>query len=86
MANVSCDGCGEVIDSARVSITTEATDERGVNVEVAKRWVLCRDCAEQLFDRIGEASPWVDDDFKTMVLPDEEAQSQQAGGYAATVN
>ncbi len=82
---MSCDGCGSTIEGARVTITTEASDERGVNVEVAKRWVLCRSCAEGLFDRIGEASPWVDDDFKTLVLPDDEAQSQQAGGYASRV-
>lgn len=81
----TCDSCDGTIDGARVTITTEASDERGVNVDVTKRWVLCRDCGEAVFDRIGEASPWVDDDFKTVVLPDEEIQSQQAGGYASSV-
>jgi hypothetical protein len=82
MASVSCDGCDETIDGSRVTITTEATDQRGVSVDVTKRWVLCRDCGDAVFARIGEASPWADEDFKTMVLPDEEAVSQQAGGYS----
>lgn len=78
---VACDRCETSIDGARVTVTTEATDEQGVNVDVAKRWVLCRDCGEALAERIGEASPWVDDDFKTVVPPGEEGVSQQAGGY-----
>lgn len=81
--SVTCDRCEREIDGARVNITTEATDDAGVNVDVAKRWVLCRVCADTLFDRIGEASPWVDDDFKTVVFPNEEAVSQQAGGYSS---
>jgi hypothetical protein len=76
-----CDGCEQQITGPRLTITTEASDERGVNVEVTKRWALCRPCSEGLFQRIGEPSPWVDDDFKTVVLPDEELTSQQAGGY-----
>lgn len=86
MVNVTCDRCEERIEGARVNITTEATDDAGVNVDVAKQWVLCRDCADTLFDRIGEASPWVDDDFKTVVLPDEEAVSQQAGGFSSPID
>ncbi len=81
MAMTECDGCREPLDGPRVTITTEASDD-GVNVDVTKRWILCVDCGESVFDRIGEPSPFVDDDFKTMVLPDEEEQSQQAGGYA----
>lgn len=86
MANVTCDRCEEQIDGARVNITTEATDEAGVNVDVAKRWTLCRGCADTIFERIGEASPWVDDDFKTVVLPDDEAVSQQAGGFSSPID
>jgi hypothetical protein len=77
-----CDGCHEPVGGPRVTITTEATDERGVSVEVTKRWILCKTCGETVFSRIGEPSPWVDDDFKTMVLPDEGEASQQPGGYA----
>jgi hypothetical protein len=80
---VTCDGCAREFDDARVTITTEATDDRGVNVEVTKRWILCRSCGETVFERIGEPSPWVDDDFKTVVLPGEEETSQQPGGYAS---
>ncbi len=79
-ANGTCDGCGEDVDGARVTVATEATDERGINVEVTKRWVLCRPCAESVFARIGEPSPWVDD-FKTVVLPDQQLLTPQVGGY-----
>lgn len=76
-----CDSCDEDHAGTRVVFTTEATDERGLDVEVAKRWVLCRPCADGIFDRIGEPSPWEDTDFKTLVLPDDEVVSQQAGGF-----
>jgi hypothetical protein len=82
---MTCDRCQSVLDGARVTITTEASVDRGAEVDVTKRWVLCRPCGEAIFDRIGEASPWVDDDFKTVVLPDEEISSQQAGGFAASL-
>lgn len=85
MATVTCDSCRQTIEGARVVITTEASDEDGVNVEVTKRWILCRACGAAVFSRIGEASPWVDDDFKTVVLPDEELTGQQAGGYASRI-
>lgn len=81
MAMSDCDGCRETIAGPRVTITTEASDD-GVNVDVTKRWVLCADCGDAVFARIGEPSPFVDDDFKTVVLPDEELQSFQSGGYA----
>jgi hypothetical protein len=55
VATVTCDSCRQTIDSARVVITTEASDEYGVNVEVTKRWVLCRACGDTIFSRIGEA-------------------------------
>lgn len=78
----TCDGCDRELQGPRVVFTTEATDERGIDVEVAKRWVTCRECADALFDRIDEPSPWSDEDAKTMVLPDEELASQHMGGYA----
>lgn len=79
----TCDGCERELEGQRVVFTTEATDERGIDVEVAKRWVTCRSCADALFDRIDEPSPWSDEDAKTLVLPDEELTSQHMGGYAA---
>lgn len=81
-----CDGCGNQLEGPRVVFTTEATDERGVDVVVAKRWIACRACADGVFDTIGEPSPWSDEDFKTLVLPDDEAASQQAGGFSANLH
>lgn len=80
-----CDGCEQMVDGPRVVFTTEATDASGVDVEVAKRWVTCRSCADDLFDRIGEPSPWSDEDAKTLVMPEDEAVSQQMGGYSARI-
>lgn len=80
-----CDGCGETLEGARVVFSTEATDERGVDVVVAKRWVTCRSCADDLFDRIDEPSPWSDEDAKTLVMPDEELASQHMGGYTSPI-
>lgn len=79
----TCDGCDRELEGPRVVFTTEATDERGIDVVVAKRWVTCRSCADDLFERIEEPSPWSDEDAKTMVLPDEELTSQHMGGYAS---
>ena len=76
----SCDGCERGIDGSRVVFTSEATDETGVDVVVAKRWVVCPSCAQGVFDAIDEPSPWSDEDFKTMVLPDEDAASAPLGG------
>lgn len=78
-----CDGCDQELEGPRVVFTTEATDARGIDVVVAKRWTTCQDCAEEVFDRIGEPSPFSDEDFKTIVLPDAEATSQHMGGYAS---
>jgi hypothetical protein len=80
-----CDGCARTVDGARVVFSTEATDDTGVDVVVAKRWVTCRSCADRLFDRIGEPSPWSDEDAKTLVLPDEEPVGQHRGGYTLPI-
>lgn len=75
-----CDGCDELIDGPRVVFTSEATDATGVDVLVAKRWVVCPPCAAGVFTAIDEPSPWSDEDFKTMVMPDEESMSATHGG------
>ncbi len=80
MSRPDCDGCDRTIDGSRVVFTTEATDETGVDVTVAKRWVVCPSCAQSVFDAIDEPSPWSDEDFKTMVLPDEDSTAAQLGG------
>lgn len=77
-----CDACAETCEGQRVVVSTEATDANGVDVVVAKRWVLCRSCGDEIFVRIGEASPWDDSDFKTLVLPDEEPVGGHMGGFA----
>lgn len=77
----ACAKCGHAIAGPRVVFSTEATDERGVDVLVAKRWIVCRDCADEVFDRIGEPSPWSDEDFKTLVLPDDAVVGQHMGGF-----
>lgn len=79
----TCDGCERELEGQRVVFTTEATDESGVDVEVAKRWVTCRNCADNLFARIDEPSPWSDEDSKTLVFPEDEVTSQHKGGYSA---
>ncbi|MBW3662178.1 MAG: hypothetical protein KY469_03675 [Actinobacteria bacterium] len=81
-----CDACDRTLATARVVISTEATDPRGVDVQVAKRWVLCRPCADELFASIGEASPWDDHDFKTIILPDEEPIGGQLGAFSERVH
>ena len=79
----TCDSCERELDGPRVVFTSEATDASGIDVEVAKRWVTCRSCADALFERIDEPSPWSDEDAKTMVLPAEESASQHMGGVAS---
>lgn len=66
-----CDGCGREQDGRRVVFTTEATDESGLGVEVAKRWVTCPGCAATVFGRIGMRSPWDDADGRTLTYPDQ---------------
>lgn len=78
-----CDGCEEQREGARVVFSTEATDDRGIDVIVAKRWTVCPPCAEDVFTRIGEPSPWSDEDFKTLVQPGEDGTSAQRGGFAS---
>lgn len=80
-----CDGCREQVEGARVVFSTEATDPSGVDVVVAKRWVTCQPCADDLFERIGEPSPWSDEDSKTLVMPDEESASQHMGGFTSRI-
>ena len=79
----TCESCEDQHTGTRVVFTTEATDDRGRDVEVTKRWTLCRPCADDIFDRIGEPSPWEDVDAKTVVMPEDEPVGAQQGGYAA---
>lgn len=79
----TCDGCDRELSGRRVVFTTEATDEHGVDVEVAKRWVTCPACGDDVFSRLGRTSPWNSGDGRTMVLPDDEdLVSAQPGGFA----
>jgi hypothetical protein len=80
-----CDGCGETLHGQRVVFTTEATDERGADVAVAKRWVTCPPCGDSVFSRIGMASPWADADARTLSFPDEEFIGAHVGGFAGTM-
>jgi hypothetical protein len=75
-----CDGCNEVFQGRRVVFTTEATDEHGADVAVAKRWVTCPDCGDEVFQRIGMASPWSDADGRTLAYPDDAFVGAHAGG------
>lgn len=77
----TCDGCDRELTGGRVVFTTEATDERGVDVIVTKRWVVCPNCADTVFTRIGEPSPWSDEDFKTLVYPDDDDVAAPVGGF-----
>ena len=80
--SLDCPSCEQPIVGRRVTVTTEATGPGGVDVEVTKRWVLCRSCGDAIFARIGEPSPWVDGDSRTLVLPGEAQDGAQLGGYA----
>ena len=48
---------------------------------VTKRWTVCPSCADDVFTRIDEPSPWSDEDFKTVVQPGEEPTSAHLGGW-----
>lgn len=75
-----CEGCNSDRDGERVVFTTEATDERGVDVLLTKRWTTCPSCAEGVFERIGEPSPFSDEDARTIVQPGEEVAAASIGG------
>lgn len=78
----TCDGCDQEFRGRRVVFTTEATDDHGIDVEVAKRWVTCPECGDEVFARLGRTSPWVSGDGRTLVMPgDEDIMGAQAGGY-----
>ena len=82
----TCDGCEQELSGQRVVFTTEATDEHGVDVTVAKRWVTCPDCGDEVFNRLGRRSPWVSGDGRTLAYPDDdEVVGAQAGGFAQTL-
>lgn len=79
----TCDGCEQEHTGRRVVFTTEATDEHGVDVEVAKRWVTCPDCGEDVFTRLGRTSPWVSGDGRTLAQPgDDDLVGAHASGFA----
>lgn len=80
MRDYRCDGCDSDQQGERVVFTTEATDELGVDVTLTKRWTTCPSCAEDVFDRIGEPSPFSDEDARTIVQPGEEVAAPPAGG------
>jgi hypothetical protein len=80
----TCDGCEQQFEGARVVFSTEATDETGIDVVVTKRWTVCPGCADEVFTRIGEPSPWSDEDPRTVVQPGEDATAAHLAGYPPT--
>ena len=80
----TCDGCERDLDGPRVVFTTEATDESGVDVQVAKRWVTCQECGDAVFTRLDRPSPWAGGDGRTLAFPDDDDVAQ-AGGFARKV-
>lgn len=82
----TCDRCETSRTGERVVFTTEATDERGVDVTVAKRWVTCPSCAEDVFARIGMPSPFSIDDGRIVAFPDDDdLVAAHAGGFAGSL-
>ncbi|MTV26173.1 hypothetical protein FTX61_12250 [Nitriliruptoraceae bacterium ZYF776] len=81
-----CDGCERTFEGRRVVFTTEATDDRGVDVAVAKRWVTCPSCGDEVFSRLGRRSPWEDADGRTYVYPDEDTLGTDAGFFAGALS
>jgi hypothetical protein len=78
----TCDRCEIETTGRRVVFASEATDERGVDVAVAKRWVTCPTCADDVFSRIGMPSPWSIDDDRTVANPeDDDLVAVHAGGF-----
>jgi hypothetical protein len=79
----TCDRCETTATGRRVSFVTEATDDRGVDVAVQKRWVTCPGCADDVFSRIGMPSPFDSGDGRTVAYPDDDGLvAAQAGGFA----
>lgn len=81
----TCDGCGQDNLGRRVVFTTEATDDRGVDVVVAKRWVVCPACGEDVFARIGRPSPWAEGDVRTLAFPDDDGIGALSSGFARSL-
>jgi predicted RNA-binding Zn-ribbon protein involved in translation (DUF1610 family) len=81
----TCDGCGQEHQGSRVVFTTEATDDRGVDVVVAKRWIVCPSCGEDVFARIGRPSPWAEGDVRTLAFPDSDTLDAVSGGFARSL-
>jgi hypothetical protein len=79
----TCDRCETTATGRRVAFVTEATDERGVDVTVQKRWVTCPSCADEVFGRIGMPSPFASGDGRTVAFPDDDdLVAAPLGGFA----
>lgn len=82
----TCDRCQRDDDGARVVFSTEATDPSGADVTVAKRWVTCPACAEQIFGRLDMPSPFRDGDGRTVSFPDDDdLVAGYAGGFTGVL-
>ena len=82
----TCDRCRQQDRGRRVVFTTEATDPSGADVAVAKRWVTCPACAEDLFAQLAMPSPFTDGDERVVRFPDEGLVAGYAGGYAGALS
>lgn len=81
--NFTCDRCARQDSGSRVVFTTEATDDRGVDVTVEKRWVTCPRCADEVFERLSMPSPFAAGDLRTVAFPDDDGLvAGYAGGFA----
>jgi hypothetical protein len=79
----TCDSCEREASGRRVVFTTEATDDRGIDVTVAKRWVTCPVCADEVFSRLSMPSPWEPGDDRTVAYPDDDdLVAAHAGGFS----
>lgn len=85
MSSYTCDRCQDDGSGARVVFSTEATDPSGVEVTVAKRWVTCAVCADDIFDRLSMPSPFADGDARVVAFPDDALVAGHAGGYAGAL-
>lgn len=85
--NFTCDRCHSQDDGRRVVFTTEATDQDGVDVTVAKRWVTCPSCADEVFGRLEMPSPFAAGDGRTVSFPDDDdLVAGYAGGFAGLLS